>query len=74
MSSSAPKNVIGLIGMWPDTRGQRMPEGHFEPEGKLSQHLKDVDLLEVGHAAGAPLMVTTLHPPAPARGSRGRTE
>jgi len=51
-----------------------MPEGHFEPEGKLSQHLKDVDLLEVGHAAGAPLMVTTLHPPAPARGSRGRTE
>ena len=45
-----------------DTKGQRMLEGQFEPEGKLSQHLKDVDLmLEVGHAAGAPLLATSLH-------------
>jgi 3-hydroxyisobutyrate dehydrogenase-like beta-hydroxyacid dehydrogenase len=45
-----------------DIKGLRMLEGHFEPEGKLAQHLKDVDLmLEVGHAAGAPLMATALH-------------
>jgi 3-hydroxyisobutyrate dehydrogenase-like beta-hydroxyacid dehydrogenase len=45
-----------------DIKGQRMLEGHVEPEGKLAQHLKDVDLmLEVGHAAGAPLMATALH-------------
>jgi 3-hydroxyisobutyrate dehydrogenase-like beta-hydroxyacid dehydrogenase len=45
-----------------DIKGLRMLEGQFEPEGKLAQHLKDVDLmLEVGHAAGAPLMATALH-------------
>ena len=45
-----------------DLKGARMIEGHFEPEGKLAQHLKDVELmLEVGHAAGAPLLVTALH-------------
>jgi 3-hydroxyisobutyrate dehydrogenase-like beta-hydroxyacid dehydrogenase len=45
-----------------DIKGERMLEGNFEPEGKLAQHLKDVDLmLEVGHAAGAPLMATALH-------------
>ena len=45
-----------------DVKGQRMLEGHFEPEGKLAQHLKDVELmLEVGHATGTPLMATALH-------------
>lgn len=45
-----------------DIKGERMLEGNFEPEGKLAQHLKDVDLmLEVGHAAGAPLLATALH-------------
>jgi 3-hydroxyisobutyrate dehydrogenase-like beta-hydroxyacid dehydrogenase len=45
-----------------DIKGERMIEGHFEAEGKLAQHLKDVELmLEVGHAAGAPLLATALH-------------
>lgn len=45
-----------------DIKGARMLEGHFEPEGKLAQHLKDVELmLEVGHTAGAPLLATALH-------------
>ena len=45
-----------------DLKGARMVEGRFEPEGKLAQHLKDVELmLEVGHAAGAPLLATALH-------------
>jgi 3-hydroxyisobutyrate dehydrogenase-like beta-hydroxyacid dehydrogenase len=45
-----------------DMKGERMLEGNFEPEGKLAQHLKDVELmLEVGHAAGAPLLATALH-------------
>jgi 3-hydroxyisobutyrate dehydrogenase-like beta-hydroxyacid dehydrogenase len=45
-----------------DIKGERMLEGSFEPEGKLAQHLKDVELmLEVGHAAGAPLLATALH-------------
>jgi 3-hydroxyisobutyrate dehydrogenase-like beta-hydroxyacid dehydrogenase len=45
-----------------DIKGERMVEGNFEPEGKLAQHLKDVELmLEVGHAAGAPLLATALH-------------
>ena len=45
-----------------DIKGERMLEGNFEPEGKLAQHLKDVELmLDVGHAAGAPLLATALH-------------
>jgi 3-hydroxyisobutyrate dehydrogenase-like beta-hydroxyacid dehydrogenase len=45
-----------------DLKGERMLEGRYEPEGKLAQHLKDVDLmLEVGHAVGAPLLATALH-------------
>ena len=45
-----------------DTKGDRMVEGNFEAEGKLAQHLKDVELmLDVGHAAGAPLLATALH-------------
>ena len=45
-----------------DVKGERMLEGRHDPEGKLAQHLKDVDLmLEVGRAAGAPLFATALH-------------
>jgi 3-hydroxyisobutyrate dehydrogenase-like beta-hydroxyacid dehydrogenase len=45
-----------------DIKGERMIEGNFEAEGKLAQHLKDVELmLEVGHAAGVPLLATALH-------------
>jgi 3-hydroxyisobutyrate dehydrogenase-like beta-hydroxyacid dehydrogenase len=45
-----------------DLKGARMLEGRFDAEGKLAQHLKDVELmLEVGHAAGAPLLATALH-------------
>ncbi len=45
-----------------DLKGERMLEGRFEPEGKLSQHLKDVGLmLEVGHALGVPLLRTAVH-------------
>ncbi len=45
-----------------DLKGERMLEGRFEPEGKLSQHLKDVGLmLEVGHALGVPLFLTAVH-------------
>jgi 3-hydroxyisobutyrate dehydrogenase len=45
-----------------DMKGARMLEGRFDAEGKLAQHLKDVELmLEVGHAAGAPLLATALH-------------
>jgi 3-hydroxyisobutyrate dehydrogenase-like beta-hydroxyacid dehydrogenase len=45
-----------------DVKGERMLDGRYEPEGKLVQHLKDVELmLEVGHAAGAPMLATALH-------------
>lgn len=45
-----------------DIKGKRMLDGDYEPEGKLAQHLKDVELiLEVGHAAGAPLLAPALH-------------
>jgi len=38
-----------------DIKGERMLDGDYEPEGKLAQHLKDVELiLEDGHAARAP--------------------
>ncbi len=45
-----------------ELKGERMLQGRFDAEGKLSQHLKDVGLmLEVGHAVGAPLLMTALH-------------
>jgi 3-hydroxyisobutyrate dehydrogenase len=45
-----------------DLKGARMLEGRYEPEGKLAQHLKDVELiLEVGRAVGAPLLASALH-------------
>ena len=45
-----------------DLKGERMLGGRFEPEGKLAQHLKDVNLmLEVGHALGSPLLLSAVH-------------
>jgi 3-hydroxyisobutyrate dehydrogenase-like beta-hydroxyacid dehydrogenase len=45
-----------------DIKGARMLEGRYEPEGKLAQHLKDVELiLDVGRAVGAPLLASALH-------------
>ncbi len=45
-----------------DLKGERMLQGRFDPEGKLSQHLKDVGLmLEVGHALEVPLFLSAVH-------------
>jgi len=55
-----------------DVKGERMLTDRFEPEGKLAQHLEDVELmLEVGHAAGAPLLATALHRQLPTAGVAG---
>lgn len=45
-----------------DLKGERMLQGRFAPEGKLSQHLKDVGLmLDLGHALGVPLLLSAVH-------------
>lgn len=45
-----------------DTKGRRMLEGNFEPEARLSQHLKDVRLiLASGEKSGARLPLSALH-------------
>jgi 3-hydroxyisobutyrate dehydrogenase-like beta-hydroxyacid dehydrogenase len=44
-----------------DIKGERMVEGNFEAEGKLVQHLKDVELMCWRWATGAPLLATALH-------------
>ena len=45
-----------------DLKGERMLEGRFDAEGKLSQHLKDVGLmLDLGHALGVPLFLSAVH-------------
>lgn len=45
-----------------DTKGERMLRDEFEPEARLSQHLKDVRLiLAEGEAAGASLPLSTIH-------------
>lgn len=45
-----------------DTKGSKMLNGEFEPEAKLSQHLKDVRLiLNMGTENGAKLHLTKLH-------------
>jgi 3-hydroxyisobutyrate dehydrogenase-like beta-hydroxyacid dehydrogenase len=45
-----------------DHKGERMLDGRFEPEGKLSQHLKDVGLmLDLGQAHGVPLLLSAVH-------------
>ncbi len=45
-----------------DTKGQKMITGDFAPQGKLSQHLKDVRLiLEAGASAGLKLPLSLAH-------------
>jgi 3-hydroxyisobutyrate dehydrogenase-like beta-hydroxyacid dehydrogenase len=45
-----------------DTKGPRMLNEQFEPEARLSQHLKDVRLiLAAGERAGASLPLSTVH-------------
>ena len=56
-----------------DVKGERMLAERFEPEGKLAQHLKDVELmLEVGPRGGRAAAGHRTPPPAPHRGRRGR--
>jgi 3-hydroxyisobutyrate dehydrogenase-like beta-hydroxyacid dehydrogenase len=45
-----------------DTKGEKMLRREFAPEGRLSQHLKDVRLMiEAGRLCGARLPLTGLH-------------
>src|SRR5262245_46949738 len=45
-----------------DTKGEKMLRGDFQPEARLSQHLKDVGLiLETGARCGARLPLSALH-------------
>jgi 3-hydroxyisobutyrate dehydrogenase-like beta-hydroxyacid dehydrogenase len=45
-----------------DAKGERMVSGRFEPEARLAQHLKDVNLiLDLGRELGVALPVSTLH-------------
>jgi 3-hydroxyisobutyrate dehydrogenase-like beta-hydroxyacid dehydrogenase len=45
-----------------DVKGQKMIAGDFEPQARLSQHLKDVRLiLAAGRASGAKLPLSELH-------------
>jgi 3-hydroxyisobutyrate dehydrogenase-like beta-hydroxyacid dehydrogenase len=45
-----------------DTKGEKMLTGEFSPQGRLSQHLKDVRLiLELGDRTDTPLPLSALH-------------
>jgi 3-hydroxyisobutyrate dehydrogenase-like beta-hydroxyacid dehydrogenase len=45
-----------------DIKGDKMLDRSYEPQGRLAQHLKDVDLaLDLGRDSGAPIMLTALH-------------
>ena len=45
-----------------DRKGSKMLTGDFAPEARLSQHLKDVNLiLQHGQAAGLPMPLSTAH-------------
>ena len=45
-----------------DTKGSRMVESRFEPEARLTQHLKDVRvILDLGGRSGAKLPLSALH-------------
>ncbi len=45
-----------------DDKGEKMIEGRFEPQARLSQHLKDVKLiLEAGQESGVRLPLSRLH-------------
>ena len=45
-----------------DTKGERMIHGNFNPDARLSQHLKDVRLIvELGQQAGLPMPLSSAH-------------
>lgn len=45
-----------------DTKGERMIQGDFAPDARLSQHLKDVRLIvEIGRQAGLPMPLSAAH-------------
>ena len=45
-----------------DTKGERMINGDFAPDARLSQHLKDVRLIvETGQQAGLPMPLSAAH-------------
>jgi 3-hydroxyisobutyrate dehydrogenase-like beta-hydroxyacid dehydrogenase len=45
-----------------DTKGERMIHGHFAPDARLSQHLKDVRLIvETGQQAGLGMPLSAAH-------------
>lgn len=45
-----------------DTKGERMIQGNFAPEARLSQHLKDVRLIvDIGRHAGLPMPLSAAH-------------
>ncbi len=63
-----PQEVLKILRVSPaystvmDTKGDKMLEGDFTPQAKLSQHLKDVRLmLHIGVKNGAKLPLTQMH-------------
>ena len=45
-----------------DTKGERMIRGEFAPDARLSQHLKDVQLIvDTGRQAGLPMPLSAAH-------------
>jgi len=45
-----------------DSKGERMIQGDFAPDARLSQHLKDVRLIvETGQQAGLPMPLSVAH-------------
>jgi 3-hydroxyisobutyrate dehydrogenase-like beta-hydroxyacid dehydrogenase len=45
-----------------DTKGERMIQGDFAPDARLSQHLKDVRLIvDIGRQAGLPMPLSAAH-------------
>jgi 3-hydroxyisobutyrate dehydrogenase-like beta-hydroxyacid dehydrogenase len=45
-----------------DIKGDKMLDRSYEPQGRLAQHLKDIDLaLDLGRNSGAPIILTALH-------------
>ena len=64
----APQAFLDLVLATParsaaaEAKGERMVAGHFEPESRIRQHLKDVQLmLEGARRAGQPLPLTQAH-------------
>ena len=45
-----------------ELKGRKMAEGDYEPEARLAQHLRDVELiLDLGRRVDAQLPLSTLH-------------